>query len=227
MIIQATCLPGKKSFFFLCSIFSDNGLSLEVSVGDFLEATRCVSSQEARSLSATLPVIVFDFCRSAIDLTDSISFIPIIASIGRFALEATSLLKFILQIWTFPNSALFRTEGFRLLFSWKQNLSPIYRAPSQEHLNSGHPGHAVSERTVERDKTAITRCCKRTRLHAINQGSNIVIPIPPLPTAADHVRCSSTCMHSTSNERLTSFREKLRGSGSIRYSDLVTGRLLL
>ena len=76
------------AFFFLCSYFVKEDSSVEVSVDDFLQGGRSLLSQELRSLSATLVMIVFDVDRSARDFADSISLIHTIASIGRLSHEA-------------------------------------------------------------------------------------------------------------------------------------------
>ena len=120
-VTQATCLPVRTR---LPSSFSLNEDSpLEVSVGELLEPTRIFRIEDLEVRLQLDPMIEYDF-RSAMDIADSISLIHIIGSIGRLALEDTSLLKLIRQILKFLKSGQASGSSF-FSFLLGSSVSPL------------------------------------------------------------------------------------------------------
>ena len=98
------------------------------------------------------------------DLADSISFIQTIASIGRLAHEDSSLREFMRQILKFSQIRPgFELMLFRFICSWK----------CISHISFWLSRSGSDERTIWIGTQAVTRCCKRNRIHTYNSSGYI------------------------------------------------------
>ena len=122
-LVEHPChLPShEKVLVSLGIFFSNEDSSFEMCVDDLLEITRYFRIKKTSMFVCHLAqVTACDAFESAIDVAESISLIPIIASIGRLAHEDTSLQKFIRKL---------RTQVFQLPLSGKFCPSPVLLAP--------------------------------------------------------------------------------------------------
>ena len=122
---HATSLP-----VVLCSFFFNKDPFLKSPLMIFLRSLAFFEARPSKCLCNFAPLIVFDVFSTAMDFAVSISLMQIIASIGRLALEDTSLLKFFRQVRKFPKFPNASTTSFSGSFFFEAESSTTGSNPS-------------------------------------------------------------------------------------------------